>query len=142
LNNPKEDVGKGIPLRETDVLGDILKPGNYVNLVADVPGKGPTRLIERVFVLAVGGKGARPFEGGVEAPETGSTSYRTITIELSKKAAIDLEKVIKYVVGTVYAEFNPATDAPDDPPQVDQEIVALADSRIKTGGGGGVPPPR
>jgi len=88
---PSEVLSEGdfvaIPIPVRLALGDILRPGDRVNLLARVPMKdgkiNVDRVIDRVRVLAVGGKGLQEPVGGGRGEDEGSTTYRQITIEVS-----------------------------------------------------------
>ncbi len=62
-----------------------------------------------LFVLAVGGKGPR--ETGSGSAEEGAASYRSITVEVTRKASLDLGRVLAHVGGNVRVEVM-SPDAP------------------------------
>lgn len=103
-----DHIAMAVPLREAP--GDILRPGDRVNLVALVSLDGqpakPERIIEDVKVLAVGGKSLRetPFSDSSYAREQGITTYRTITIEVSPEASLQLETILTSTSGGVRVE--------------------------------------
>jgi hypothetical protein len=102
-----DHVAMVVPLRES--LGNTLRPEDRVNLVARIPMKDgrvrPERIIEDVFVLGIGGKGLSPSGSGGAGGDEGSTSYRTITIEVTKQASLQLEQILVYVGSGVRVEL-------------------------------------
>ncbi|HUT61755.1 MAG TPA: hypothetical protein VNA25_28285 [Phycisphaerae bacterium] len=101
-------VAMAVPLREAP--GDILRPGDRVNLVAQVSLGGqptkPERIIEDIKVLAVGGKSLREnsFSDNPYAREEGIAMYRAITVEVSPEASLQLETVLANTSGGMRVE--------------------------------------
>jgi Flp pilus assembly protein CpaB len=130
-------VAMVVPLREAP--GDILRPGDRVNLVARVPTKDgrilPERILEDVLVLAVGGRGLRETPGASGADE-GATTYRSITIEVTPEASLQLEQILTYVGGGVRVELLKSLSGREASPRagrIKPDILQLLESQIKPG---------
>jgi len=101
-----------------EALGDILRPGDWVNIVAMLPDKQGTykyrRIIEGVRVLAVGGRGERrrasAGDSAVVNP-SGLRSYRTVTIGVHKDTSLKLRTVITHVSGSIGLELRNPRDS-------------------------------
>lgn len=100
-------VAKAVPLRE--VPGNLLSPGDRVNLVARIPARDGSvdseRIIEDVRVLAVGGSVGRLDTGmPAGAGDEGPTMYRAITIEVTPQASLELDRILAHIAGGVSVE--------------------------------------
>jgi len=92
-------VAKAIRLQKAP--GDILRPGDLVNLLGRFPVNGvvqPYRIIEGVKVVGVGGKtiNESPLSDSYARRDEGLTSYREITIELSREASLQMEAILAH----------------------------------------------
>ena len=93
-------VAKAIRLQKAP--GDILRPGDLVNLLGRFPMRGilqPYRIIEGVKVVGVGGRTLKetPLPTGGWGTNEGLMSYREITIELTPEASLQMEMILAHV---------------------------------------------
>jgi hypothetical protein len=67
------------------------------------------RIIEGVRVLAIAGAGlpSAKMDPRMTKPQTGSRSYRTITVELPKDLSLEFSNVLSYVNGYPWVEILP-----------------------------------
>jgi hypothetical protein len=81
-------VLRTIPVDPKKSPGSVLRIGNYVNVLGMLPTKGggaykTYRMIEKLKVVAIGGKGDRGGRSG--STEKGSRTYNSITVEMKCK---------------------------------------------------------
>jgi hypothetical protein len=126
-------VGIAVPLAMD--VGDILRQGDRVNLLARLPtpdGKARVeRVIERVRVLGVGGKGLVERPGSPRGEDEGLAAYRKITIELSAEAALEMRKILSYPIGGLDVELLKQTrdsDRSSASPQVKPGVLQMLES--------------
>jgi Flp pilus assembly protein CpaB len=108
------NVGLAVSVDSTKAPGDILMPNDLVNIVAHVSEVGGSamktyRIIEGVRVLAIAGAGlpSAKMDPRMTKPQTGSRSYRTITVELPKDLSLEFSNVLSYVNGYPWVEILP-----------------------------------
>jgi hypothetical protein len=133
-------VAVAVSVKEQGVPGDVLQPGSYVNLLAFIPDKSgrrtPMRVLKRVFVLAVGGRGIRPEGNPLAGAEEGSASYRTLTIEVSEDTSLDLKKVQDFIGGPMEVEaMSESVSAVPGEGKVPQDVLDAVKSGAAAGGG-------
>lgn len=92
-------------------LGDMLAPGDTVNLKGVFPTTGGThktyRILSDVRVMNVGGGGAMEGSGrSRRSPRT--KNYRRITIEVRPEVSLKLSNVLTHMIGDVQIELNQA----------------------------------
>ena len=138
LNNP-QDLAVAVSVKEQGI-GDVLQPGSYVNLVANIPDRSgkltPMRVLKRVFVLAVGGRGIRSEASPMASAEEGSASYRTLTIEVSDETSLDLKKVQGVIGGPMEVEgLSESVSTVPGEGKIPPEVMDIVKAAAAAGGG-------
>jgi hypothetical protein len=116
-----------LPVDSKKSPGSVLRVGNYVNVLGMLPTKGGTyksyRIIEKLKVVAIGGKGERGARSGTA--EKGSRTYNSITVEMRWKdpdVSLQWNNLETYLRGPAVIEIcspkflskiPPGTIAPD-----------------------------
>jgi hypothetical protein len=103
----KPEYGRGINVNPNGSLGEMLREGDRVNLMAVFTIKGQYktyRVIEDVRVLSIGGKtnSGKVGSSGYVETDPRMSNYRTIGVALSREASEQLEVVANYVPGKAF----------------------------------------
>jgi len=130
----KDGVGITLAIDPKEALGDILRVGDRVNIVAMLPDKQGIykyrRVIEGVRVLAIGGRGAgkRPSAGGSAVfNPSGLRTYRTVTIEVPKETSLKLKTVLTHVSGSIGLELRNPKASLDKNLKIARDLEHLAE---------------
>jgi Flp pilus assembly protein CpaB len=116
--------------------GEILRPGDHVNILGEFQFSGQRRkyyrIIKAVRVHTVGGRsaGALTSTGETSFGPQGATSYRTITVEVTPDVALKLADVTRGITVRieVISSDPRATELSGDVPRIDPEFEQLAKS--------------
>lgn len=120
-------VGIGIEFDRDQSLGDLLAPGDTVNLKGVFPTPGGIqktyRIVSDVRVMNVGGVGAT--EDASRARR--ARNYQRITIEVTPDVSLKLSNLLTHMIGEVQVELNPAgISATAQPGQINPQLDYLA----------------
>jgi len=113
--------------------GEILRPGDYVNISGEFQFSGERRryygIIEGVRVLAVGGQSVEAEGPTVANPGVtkGVRSYRTILVEVSPEVALKLADLTRGMTVIVHVlSSDPSAGLPPNAGKIDSELEKLA----------------
>lgn len=122
-------VGIAVEFDAEQSLGDMLAPGDTVNLKGVFPAPGGTyrtyRILSDVRVMNVGGVGAAD-EADSSLRRASGGNYRRITIEVSPDVSLKLSNLLTHIVGRVQVELNPAGAVTGRPGEINPELEPLA----------------
>jgi len=123
-------VGITIEFSRDQSLGDMLAPGDTVNLKGVFPTPGGTyrtyRMLSDVRVMNVGGVGAADETGGAGSLRR-ARNYQRITIEVTPDVSLKLSNLLTHLVGDVQVELNQAgLSGSTQPGQISPELEYLA----------------
>ncbi len=142
LEGHKFSPGKvqvALKLDPTLALGQILRVGNFVNVLAtlSVDGGPPEakRIIEGVRVVAIGGVGRQEIAAHRRSSSSkteGMRSFRSITIEVDKDQSLKLANVISHARnGQVWLELRGRPEASEVTGKVNEDLDLLAKEAAK-----------
>lgn len=133
-------VGYSLQVDARAVPGDMLRVGDYVNLVGRISLQGRPlqsyRIVERIRVLAIGGRGVKEAvltgKGRARKADQGQRSFRSITVELLPAESLILDNVVSHVVGDVRIEvLRPDSRADSKAGSINDKLRALTASSPK-----------
>ncbi|MBN1941808.1 MAG: hypothetical protein JW849_00780 [Phycisphaerae bacterium] len=125
-------------------LGDMLAPGDTVNLKGVFPSPGGVyrtyRILSDVRVMNVGGVGAAD-ESETASRRTRSRNYQRITVEVTPEVSLKLSNLLTHMVGDVQVELNQAgVSGTAQPGQINPELELLASQARPAGQAGPTAP--
>jgi len=134
-------VGIPIEFDRDQSLGDILSPGDTINLKGVFSAPSGTcrtyRIISHVRVMNVGGRGAAEAAG---APGR-ALNYRRITIEVSPEVSLKISNLMTHMVSPMQIEIQKAGPIiPADAGKINPDLESLAaQAKATTPSGAAVP---
>jgi Flp pilus assembly protein CpaB len=130
-----------IEFEQDQSLGDLLAPGDVVNLKGVFPAPGGTyrsfRILSDVRVMNVGGRGGEE----TRSARSGAANYRRITIEVSPDVSLKLSNLLTHMIGPMQIELKRTESiVPTDAGKINPELENLAVQARAPGRGGSAVP--
>ncbi|MHC4982800.1 MAG: CpaB family protein [Planctomycetota bacterium] len=127
---PKGMVAAPVAIDPALCPGEILRPGDLVNLIGDFELSDQSfkcfRIVKSVRVYVVGGRGAREGDSGSTAGSSrGLVSYKSIVVGLTQEVSLELAKFTRGRSIRVEV-LNRDAEPPKDAEKISEDLIKLA----------------